>query len=87
MRALLDFTAEISLYRSARQYRPVAASAFRGTAMPVRLAQETCLPRFGSCEPDADSSTGCSRCFQRRDCELICGLHALARRHRRRRSP
>ena len=74
MRALPEFTAEASIYRSAHQYRSVAASPFRGTAVPLELAQESCLPRFTSCEPDPDSPTGCSRCFQRPDCELICGL-------------
>jgi hypothetical protein len=74
MSALPQFTAEVSIYRTTREYRSAAALPFRGAAVAVEFAREFCLPRFGSCEPDPDSSTGCSRCFQRRDCELICGL-------------
>ena len=44
MRALPEFTAEASIYRSAHQYRSVAASSFRAAAVPVELAQEFSLP-------------------------------------------
>ena len=74
MRALPEFTAEASIYRSVHQYRSVAASPFRGAAVPVEFAQESCLPQFTSCIPDPDSPTGCSRCRIMPDCSEICGL-------------
>lgn len=71
------FNAEVSLYRTNQRYQLLASWA-GVTREYVGLAQflarapggESCLPKLTGCVPDEESSTGCSRYFITRDCEV-----------------
>ena len=67
------FSAQASLYKSSGHYWHSVNSP-GGAVTSVGLAQQSCLPRFTSCQRDPSSSTGCSRCHVGLDCEIECGF-------------
>src|SRR5262252_1314828 len=66
------FAADVSLYRTGRDYL-AAVAGLASVRAGLTPSAGQCQPGCGPCVDDPDSATGCSRTCQRADCETFTG--------------